>query len=171
MSEPDDLRDLLDFAVDAAWQAGKITLEDFQTGLDILNKADNSPVTVADRRSEERIRELIVSRFPEHGIIGEEYGEERAGSDHRWIIDPIDGTRSFVRGVGFYGVLLGLEISGKCVLGVANFPALGEIVYAAKDLGCYWNGRRASVSKVSRLEDALLLTTDIPTLYQYDRGG
>jgi histidinol-phosphatase len=171
MRDTDDLRDLLDFAVDAAWQAGKITLEYFQTEIDITRKADSSPVTIADKRSEERLRELISARYPDHGILGEEFGELRGESPYKWIIDPIDGTRTFIRGVGFYGVLIGLEIAGRCALGVANFPALDEIVYAAEGLGCYWNGRRAYSSKVGRLDQALLLTTDIPMLYEYDFGA
>src|SRR5688500_8745713 len=107
MTEP--LKDLLDFAVDAAWQAGKITLEYFQTRIAIDSKADHSPVTVADRRAEERLRELIGARFPDHGILGEEYGEANAGARARWILDPIDGTASFVRGVPIYGVMVALE--------------------------------------------------------------
>jgi len=170
MQQTFSLRDLLDFAVDIAWQAGKITLEYFQTNLAITSKADLSPVTVADRRAEERLRELISARFPDHLILGEEFGEQGGPSRYRWIIDPIDGTRSFIHGVGFYGVLIGLELDGECVIGVANFPALNEIVYAAEGLGCYWNGRRAQVSQVSSLKDALLLMTDIPFLYRLGRG-
>src|SRR5688500_2759853 len=107
------LRNLLDFAVDAAWQAGKITLEYFQTQVEIQSKADDSPVTIADRRAEERLRELVGARFPEHGVLGEEYGETNPGARARWILDPIDGTASFVRGVPIYGVMVALEIDGE----------------------------------------------------------
>jgi histidinol-phosphatase len=170
MSREDSLSHLLDFAVDAAWQAGKITLEYFQTNIDVSRKADLSPVTIADRRTEEKLRELIQKHFPDHGIVGEEFGEVKGTSNYRWIIDPIDGTNSYIQGVGFYGVLLGLEDGPDSVLGVANFPALNEMVYAAKGEGCHWNSRRARVSQISALTEALLLTTDIGALYQHGRG-
>ena len=154
------LRTLLDFAVDAAWQAGKITLEYFQTHLTVDYKADDSPVTIADRRAEERLRQLITTYFPDHAILGEELGEVGGAAPFRWIVDPIDGTKAFVHGVPLYAVLIGLEIEGKPALGVAYFPALGEMVWAARGMGCYWNSRRAQVSSVNSLGDALLLTTD-----------
>jgi histidinol-phosphatase len=168
MTEP--FKDLLDFAVDAAWQAGKITLEYFQTRIAIDSKADDSPVTVADRRAEERLRELIAARFPDHGILGEEFGEANPGSRARWILDPIDGTASFVRGVPIFGVMVALEIDGDATVGVLNFPALGEMVYAARGEGCYWNGRRARVSEVDDLEDALVLATSVSAMPTYGRG-
>lgn len=171
MEDSIPLRELLDFAVDAAWQAGKITLEYFQTNLDVKSKSDSSPVTIADKRGEEKLRDLISARYPGHGIVGEEFNEKEGDSAYRWILDPIDGTSSFIRGVGFYGVLVALEHGGECILGVANFPAMGELVYAATGMGCYWNGRRASVSKVARMDQATLLMTDIPSLYQYGRGA
>jgi histidinol phosphatase-like enzyme (inositol monophosphatase family) len=150
-----EFRELLDFAVDVAWRAGKVTLEYFQTQLSIERKRDNSVVTVADRRTEQTIRESIRSRFPDHNIIGEEYGEEISGSDYNWIVDPIDGTQSFVHGVPLYGVLLGLEYRNEAILGVVNCPALDEMVYAARGEGCYWNGRRARVSTTQNLAEAL----------------
>lgn len=164
------LRMLLDFAVDAAWRAGKITLEYFQTGTPVERKADTSPVTLADRRAEEALRERIQAHFPGHGILGEEFGELPGSTPYRWILDPLDGTRSFIQGVPLYGVLLGLEYAGRAVLGVAHFPALEETAYAAKGEGCYWNGRRAAVSAVDRLPEAVLLATDVASLYTEGRG-
>ena len=118
------LRDYLDFAIDTAWQAGQLTLGYFQTGIRPDFKADESPVTVADREAEKLIRRRIEQRFPTHVVIGEEFGgkellAESGGPSHRWIVDPIDGTRSFVRGVPLYGVLIALEIEGKCQVGGA----------------------------------------------------
>jgi|SRR5215469_14276090 len=164
------LDEILDFAVGAAREAGKITLDFFQTGLAVQTKLDRSPVTMADLSAEEKLRELIGSRYPEHDITGEEFGETAKSSRYRWILDPIDGTQSFIRGVGMYGVLIGLELDSEPILGVVNFPALGEIVYAARGLGCYWNGRRVHVSKIDSLGEATLLMTDVPALYQYGRG-
>jgi histidinol phosphatase-like enzyme (inositol monophosphatase family) len=150
----------LDFAIDAAWQAGRLVLGYFQRSLAVDRKADESPVTVADREGERLLRHLIETRFPAHAIVGEEMGASNAGADHRWILDPIDGTQSYIRGVPLFGVLVGLEIEGEMAVGVAHYPALGEMVAAAKGLGCRWNGRPARVSTTERLADALLLCTD-----------
>ena len=168
--EDPSLRTLLDFAVDAAWQAGKITLAYFQTGTAVERKADASPVTLADRQAEEKLRECIQRSFPDHGMLGEEFGESPGRTPYRWILDPLDGTRSFIQGVPLYGVLVGLEHAGRAILGVVNFPALGETMYAAKGEGCYWNGRRAGVSAVSRWEEAVVLATDVRSLYQQGCG-
>jgi histidinol-phosphatase len=165
------LRTMLDFAVDAAWQAGKITLEYFQTGTAVERKADMSPVTLADRRAEEKLRECIQRTFPDHGILGEEFGEVSGRSPYRWVLDPLDGTRSFIHGVPLYGVMMGLENHGRAILGVVHLPALGETVYAAKGEGCYWNGRRAHVSAVSQLEEAVVLATSVRSLYEEGRGA
>jgi len=161
----------LDFAIDAAWQAGQLTLSHFQTNVAVEWKSDQSPVTVADRGSEQLLRRLIEARFPGHAIIGEEFGEANTDSTHRWIIDPIDGTRSFIRGVPLYGVLIGLEIAGEMVVGVAHFPGLGETVAAARGEGCRWNGRRAHVSGVSRLDQALLAYTDVADFAHHGRAA
>jgi histidinol phosphatase-like enzyme (inositol monophosphatase family) len=165
------LHDLRDFAADLAWQAGKLTLRYFQTNLTPELKADQSPVTIADRESEQLMRELIEARYPDHSILGEEEGETRPGATYRWILDPIDGTRSFVRGVPLYAVLVGLERAGEVVTGAVSLPALGEFLVAVRGEGCTWNGRRARVSNVSRLRDALLLCTDVESMDQYGRGA
>jgi histidinol-phosphatase len=157
----DELRDLMDFGVEVAWRAGRATLAHYQTGIAAETKPDRSPVTAADRAAEHTARQLIGNRFPGDAILGEEEGETRAGAARRWIVDPIDGTRAFVRGVPFFGVLVALEIDETAVLGVMHFPALGETVYAARGLGCWWDGRRTRVSGVDRIENALVLTTDV----------
>ncbi len=156
----DSLATLLEFAVEVAWRAGRVTLAHFQTGVAAEAKPDLSPVTVADRASERICRDLIEARYPHDAILGEELGEVRAGARHRWILDPIDGTRSFVHGVPLYSVLVALEQEGEPVLGVIHMPALGETVYAARGEGCWWDGRRAVVSPVDRLEDATILTSE-----------
>ncbi len=164
-------RDLLDFAVEVAWRAGRITLASYQTGVAAETKADDSPVTIADREAERVARALIEARFPHDGLVGEEDGEVRTGADRRWIVDPIDGTRSFIRGVPLYGVLLALEEEGDAVLGVMHFPALDETVYAARGQGCWWNGRRALVSDTTTLGDAFVVTTDAENIYRTGRGA
>ncbi|MDE2058691.1 MAG: inositol monophosphatase family protein [candidate division NC10 bacterium] len=160
MLEKEELQKLLDFAVEAARQAGEITMEYFQTPLAPERKPDRTFVTVADRKAEEKLRALIRQAYPDHGILGEEFGEQQSDSGRTWIIDPLDGTASFLHGVPLFGVLLGLEVDREVVLGVANFPALGEMVWAGSGMGCLWNGRRAAVSGVDGLKEALLLYTD-----------
>ena len=121
-------------------------------------KADRSPVTAADRGAEEILRLRIERAYPGHGILGEEFGEKKGVEPARWILDPIDGTFSFISGVPLYTNLVGLEWQGEMVLGVINAPALGEIVYAARGNGAWWNGDPARVSKVSDLSEARLST-------------
>ncbi|SRR5581483_4045419 len=155
------LQPLLDFALDAAWQAGRITLGYFQTQVQVERKSDYSPVTIADRESEKKLRALIGNAWPDHGILGEEFGSTDATTDFTWIIDPIDGTKSFVQGVPLYAVLVALTERKQPVIGVAHFPALNETVYAARGLGCFWNGRRVHVSQVRDLKDAVLLGSEV----------
>jgi histidinol phosphatase-like enzyme (inositol monophosphatase family) len=156
----DELRALLDFAHEIAWQAGKITLRHFQSGVAVDRKADESPVTVADRESEAFLRAAIAARYPDHAVLGEEEGLTGAeGAAYRWILDPIDGTKSFVRGVPLYGVMVGLLREGQPVVGAVNMPALGEIVAAARGHGCRWNGRPCRVSEAGTLRESLVTAT------------
>jgi len=164
------LQALMEFAVETAYLAGRSTLAYFGTGVQTDFKSDNSPVTIADRKAEELIRGRIEKAYPTHAIIGEEYGRQEAnGADHHWYIDPIDGTKAFIRGVPLYGVLLGLEVEGKVQVGVAYFPALDEMIFAATGLGCWWNGRRACVSEVSELSKAYMATTSVQTFARCGR--
>src|SRR6266566_9095998 len=139
MAEP-NLRELLAVAAEAAYLGGRRTLTYFNTGVAVETKSDNTPVTRADRESEEVIRERIKRSFPEHAIIGEEGGATKGNADYRWIIDPIDGTKTFICGVPFYGVLIGVEVKGKPSVGAIYLPAFDEMVTAASGLGCCWNG-------------------------------
>lgn len=166
----DTLRDYLDFATETAYLAGRLTLGYFQAGVQTDFKADDTPVTVADRKAEELIRRRIEERYPQYAIVGEEYGEKKGeGASHRWFVDPIDGTKSFVRGVPLYAVLIGLEIEGTVEVGVAYFPALDEMVAAASGEGCWWNGRRARVSEVATLREAVVAYTDVANFERYGR--
>jgi histidinol-phosphatase len=167
----ESLSDLREFAAELAWQAGKLTLRYFQTNFRTEFKEDQSPVTIADRQAERLMRELIEARYPHHSILGEEEGETRPGASFRWIIDPIDGTKTFVRGVPFYAVLVGLEREGEPVVGAINVPATGELLHAAVGQGCLWNGRRARVSEVAGLGDALLACTDMASMAEHGRAG
>lgn len=158
------LRYLLDFAVEVAWRAGRIALAHYQTGLVAQTKPDATPVTKADRDAEQLVRDLITTKYPSDGVIGEEFGVLRPDAARRWIVDPIDGTRSFIHGVPLFGCLLALEEAHEPVLGVMYFPALDETVYGARGEGAWWNGRRALVSDTTTLDRALVLTTDLDSL-------
>lgn len=155
-----NLEELLALSQDWAQAAGTITLQHFGGVLASEAKGDGTPVTVADRAAEAFLRERIGQRYPSHGILGEEYGEENPGARVRWILDPIDGTKSFVRGVPLFGVLIGIEVGGEPAVGVAHLPGLGETVAAAVGEGCYWNGGPARVSTISSIEASAILTTD-----------
>ncbi len=169
-----ELRGYLDFAVGTAYEAGRLTLGYFRTGVVRSEfKADDTPVTAADREAERLIRVRISEKYPAHAVVGEEYGAESGaeGTIHRWIVDPIDGTKAFVRGVPLYGVLIGLEIEGSCEVGVAYFPALDEMLHAAAGLGCYLNGRRTGVAKTETLKDGIVSFTDAKSFEEHGREG
>lgn len=165
-----DLRSLMDFAAETAYLAGKLTLGYFGTGVRPDFKADDTPVTVADRLSEQLIRQRIAERYPGHAIVGEEYGEQAsAGASHRWFVDPIDGTKSFVRGVPLYAVLIGLEVDGAMQVGAAYYPGTDELLCGATGEGAWCNGRPARVSTVSDLRRAYVSYTDIAAFTKYGK--
>jgi myo-inositol-1(or 4)-monophosphatase len=168
-----NLRPYLEFATQTAYEAGKLTLGYFGTEAARPEfKADDTPVTVADREAEKLIRDRIEARYQGHAVLGEEYGKtEGSDSDHLWILDPIDGTKSFVRGVPLYGVLIGLEIEGVCEVGAAYFPALDEMVCAATGEGCYLNGRRTYVSKTPSLGQGMACFTDAASFGEHGRAA
>jgi histidinol-phosphatase len=167
-----NLRPYLEFAVQSAYEAGRLTLGYFGTEAARPEfKADDTPVTVADREAERLIRRRIEVRYPSHAVLGEEFGATgNSDSEHLWILDPIDGTKSFVRGVPLYGVLLGLQIGGVCEVGAAYFPALDEMVYAATGEGCFLNGRRAHVS-TRGLAQGIACFTEVDSFEEHGRSA
>ena len=136
------LQQHLDVAIAAAKAAGEVILPYFRTALQIETKADQSPVTAADRAGEQVIVEMLRQHFPDYGVLGEEFGAQPGNIDARWIIDPIDGTQNFIRGIPFFGTLIGLEQAGEITAGVVYAPAQGDLLYAAKGLGAFANGER-----------------------------
>ena len=149
--------DLLSEAVALTCEAGRLTLDWFNDHeLSVGRKDDGSPVTEADKAAETFLREALSKRFPDDGVIGEEYPEERGTSGRTWIIDPIDGTRSFVRGVPLYTTLLAMIDQHGPAIGVAAVPPLDEAVWAGRGLGCYHNGRRCQVSPQTELSRSYL---------------
>ena len=139
------------FAIDAAYRAGRGTLAHFQTGTAVEIKDDATPVTIADKAAERQIREAIERAFPGDSILGEEEGGDMSVAD-RWVIDPIDGTKSFVAGVPLYGTLLSYEVDKKPVLGVCYLPGLDELLWAETGSGAFLNGRPIHVSTRDTLD-------------------
>jgi histidinol-phosphatase len=163
----DPLASRREAAVEMALEAGAITLRYFRQGnFAVERKSDQSPVTVADREAEQFLRGEIARRFPEDAIVGEEFGESPGSSGYRWILDPIDGTKSFIFGVPLYGTMVGVEHDQQSVIGVVNIPALGECVYASKGQGCWYvhlggTPQAARVSTTARLENGLFVTSQV----------
>lgn len=146
-----DWRSRYDAALEVIQEAGRLALRYFDTGLTVEWKKDESPVTVADREAEALLRTALLQRFPSDGFLGEESGDQAGTSGYRWIIDPIDGTRSFVRGIPIWATLIGLEFRGEPIAGVAFVPALGQTYRAIRGDGAYRNDRRIHVSDISDL--------------------
>ncbi len=163
----DELDSRLGHAVEIAHQAGEQTLELFRASeLDVERKSDGSPVTAADRGAEKLLRERIQEKFPDDAILGEEFGETPGTSGYRWVLDPIDGTKSFVSGVPLYTTLVAVLHDDVAQIGVIFAPAAGEMVYAARGGGCWHKvgkseARRCAVSGVEKLDDAVFLTTSV----------
>ena len=153
-----------------ARHAGATALRHYRRSLTVETKADGSPVTVADREAEAVARDWITQRFPSDAIIGEEGGMSGApNAERQWVIDPIDGTKSFVRGVPLWGTMIGVMQGGEVLAGVVFCPALDELVVAADSAGCWHNGSRCQVSGVSDLASATILTTSAAFRGRADR--
>ena len=153
---------LLDEAVDLLRQAGELTLGWFRDiELAVDRKGDGTPVTEADKAAERFLRVEIEKRYPDDAIHGEEEADKPGTSGRRWIIDPIDGTKAFTRGVPLYCNLLAVEDTDGVAIGVINLPALGETVYAGRGLGCWQNGQPAHVNDTSTLDGACLTASGV----------
>lgn len=159
--DPRELRRRAEIAREVALAGGAFALDRFDGGLEVETKADGTPVTAADRGAEEVMREQIVRLCPEDGIVGEEHGSVDGSNAWRWVLDPIDGTKSFVRGVPLWSTLVGILHEGRPVVGVIHLPALGETLDAFSGGGCRRNGAAARVSAVDRIEDGLVCQSDV----------
>lgn len=161
------LQELRKAAVEFAKAGGNSTLKYFKQSFQLNFKGDRTPVTNADREAEKLIRQKINTHFPDHGIIGEEFGVENRDSEVVWVLDPIDGTQSFIHGVPFYTTLIGILINNKPEIGVIYAPALDELISAATDEGCSFNGEPAGVRPCNSLKEATFLTTEVTTFAQH----
>lgn len=155
------IEELLKAATEIAKIGGHHTLKYFKKDVEVISKSDDSPVTIADRETEQLIRKEIKKRYPEHGIIGEEFGKENEDSEIQWVLDPIDGTKSFIHGVPFYTTLIGILINNEPKIGVIYAPALEELCAAAIGHGATLNGKPCRVRDTEKLEDATFLVTEI----------
>jgi histidinol-phosphatase len=152
---------LLESAIDIAERAGNLALSYFRQKILIEMKENMTPVTVADKKTEEFIRHEIAQRYSEHGILGEEFENSGLDREFVWTIDPIDGTRSFIRGIPLWGTLLGLLHRGEPVLGVMALPALDEVYSAAQGLGAFCNGVQIHASTVQTMEKSIVSVGDV----------
>jgi len=164
----EDLASIEEFAQKAAREAGRVTLDYFGGSFEVELKSDDSPVTIADRKAEELLRNLIEKEFPGHSILGEEFGESSRTGSHRWILDPIDGTKAFVAGVPQYTVLIALETGGEVVVGVIYNPTQDRMMSARLGGGCQLNGQPVRVSSKASLAEASILCSDYTNLLKRD---
>lgn len=168
--EASEQAELLAFAHRLAEVSAAVIRPYFRNGLQVELKADESPVTAADRNAELAMRELIAQVYPDHGVLGEEYGSHLPDAPYRWVLDPIDGTKAFITGTYLFGTLIALVKEGRPVLGVINNPIVGDYLVGVHD-GAWLNGAPVHVSACSQIEDAVLLITDHWNVFNYQNGA
>jgi myo-inositol-1(or 4)-monophosphatase len=165
-----ELRSYLDFARRLAALSAEVIRPYFRSNVRVDLKADLSPVTIADMKAEELMREAIMAEFPDHGIIGEEFGNYQPDAVYQWVLDPIDGTKSFISGSYLFGTLIALSYQGRPILGVINHPLLGD--FLAGDGSHAWlNDRPVHVRACDRVEDAILLNTSHWNVHNHQDGA
>lgn len=147
---------MLNFAIDLAKKGGDLAYKNSTKTIKVSYKPDNSPVTPNDKAAETLIRSMIAKKYPQHGIIGEEFGKTIPQAKYQWVIDPIDGTKDYIRGIPFWATLVALLENGKPIIGVAYFPEFKEVFSAQKNKGTFLNGKKTKVSSVKKLKNAYL---------------
>lgn len=158
------LKDFLNVALEAADAARKVILSYYNGEFDIEIKADQTPVTIADRAAEQVIRDTINGAFPDHGIFGEEYGSENKDTEYLWLVDPIDGTKSFVKRYGMFSTQIALMHRGELILGVSCAPAMNELVWATRGDGAFNSDGQLHINDISTISQASISTGNIQTL-------
>ena len=159
----------LKYALAAAMAAAEEILRYYRGDFEVELKADQTPVTVADRRAEEIIRRILLGEFPDHGFYGEEGGKEQEDADYLWLVDPIDGTKSFVGGYGMFSTQIALMHRGRLVLGVSSAPAVGEMAWAVRGQGALLDGSPVHVSGKTSLSDASVSTGNLQSMAKSDQ--
>jgi histidinol-phosphatase len=154
----------LKVALEAA-QAAQLVIDKYYAGeFEVEIKPDQSPVTIADIETEETIKKIILDAFPDHGFFGEETGKVNEDADYNWLIDPIDGTKSFVRGYPFFSTQIALMYKGELIVGVSNSPGFKEMAYAEKGQGAWLNGEKIEISDITDISKATLSLGNIATI-------
>jgi histidinol-phosphatase len=161
----------LETALSAARSAADVALAYYRGEFEVELKSDQSPVTVADRKAEDVIRSTLLDAFPDHGFFGEESGKKQENADFLWLVDPIDGTKSFVGGYGMWSTQIALMHRGELVLGVSSAPATGELAWAAKGLGAHLDGEPVRVSTKTVLEQASVSTGNLQSMARSAQWG
>ena len=162
-------RSRYELAVDVARKAGDLAKTYFDGPFDVIIKDDNSPVTVADREAETLIRAAVSKQFPADGFLGEEFGDQPGESGYRWVMDPIDGTKSFIRGIPLWGTLVGLEYRGELIAGACYAPGLNQVFHAVRGNGAFRDEKRIRVSDVTELSKSLLCYSSVAWFRQNGR--
>lgn len=161
-----DWRARYELAVETAQRAGRHALGYFDSGVDVEWKSNQTPVTVADREAEQLLRDTLLAKFPQDAFLGEEFGEAPGTSGFRWIVDPIDGTKSFIRGVPLWATLVGLEYRGELIAGVAFMPTFQQMYRALRGDGAYRDERRIRVSDIATFEESQAFYSSISWFIQ-----
>ena len=154
-----NIKELTPFLKLLSDESASIIRRYFRTSISVENKLDLSPVTIADKLAEEKMRTLIQKEFPSHGIIGEEFGSENSDAEYVWVLDPIDGTKSFISGALSFGTLVALLKNGKPIIGVINHPILNELL-VGDNQSCLLNGSKTQIRNCPKISEATLLTTE-----------
>jgi len=151
-------------AIDASRRAEELVMRYYHGDITVEKKADSSPVTIADREAEALIKNILQERFPNYGFLGEETGKTQGTSDSLWVIDPIDGTKNFIRHIPLFGILIGLMENGECTLGVSNVPGMQEQLWGEQGVGAFMNGGPIRVSDIASLRESTISLGGIKNL-------
>ncbi|OGD88403.1 hypothetical protein A3F45_01235 [Candidatus Curtissbacteria bacterium RIFCSPHIGHO2_12_FULL_41_17] len=160
---------MLDVAIEAAKAAGQLAYRYFKTQPKVSYKADNSPVTRADIEAEKLTRKIVLKKFPDHGFYGEETGETQPHAPYKWVVDPIDGTQAFIRGISLWMTLVALLKDGKPIIGISYSPSTGQLFVAEKSKGTYLNGKKTRVSKIKKIDEAFLVHGGIKSFKRQEK--
>lgn len=164
------ISDQMDIALEAVKRSKEVIMQYYGTQIQAEWKEDNTPFTIADQKAEEAIREFLLKATPEAGLVGEEFGAQDMKQGYNWVIDPIDGTKSFMKSVPLFGTLLALYHHDQPILGIIDLPAMNSTLYAQDGLGAWVDGRPAQVSEVDQLKEATILSGTVNTMEDLGHG-
>mgnify|MGYP005692734989 FL=1 len=167
-THPDNCSKELTIAIEASIAAAEISKKYFNGSFEVSIKDDKTPVTEVDIKCEKVIKKILLSSFPDHGFFGEETTKKNKDADFLWLVDPIDGTKSFVRGYPFFSTQIALMYKGKIILGVSNGIMFDELIYAELNKGAWLNGQRLNISKTRKINNASISTGNLKSLSQSD---